>query len=277
MTYKSLMVHLQLGQDNANVLKAAAELSQRFKAHVVGITACQPIQMIYGEGYAYGDLIEQSREELTKETGTAEAQFRSALEKHASSLEWRSTMMTASIADFLSAESRSADLIITGIAGGNLFDAERRADMGDLVMQAGRPVLLVPAAAGQLNLKLEQVIVAWKDTRETRRAVVDAMPLLKLASRVLLVEIAAQEDIDEARMQLGDVAAWLKRHGIETESLTAPSKGDDAAGLNAIALEKGADLVVAGAYGHSRLREWALGGVTRDLLLRSDRCAFVSH
>ena len=151
----------------------------------------------------------------------------------------------------------------------------RHVDIGDFVMQAGRPCLIVPAEAEALSL--DHVVVGWKDSRETRRAISDALPLLQAADRVTIVEIADKDDLDAANGRLADVAGWLKRHGIDATPVTAASTGDDAARLDAIAREQGATLLVAGAYGHSRVREWALGGVTRDLLLRAGRCALVSH
>ena len=205
----------------------------------------------------------------------AEEQFRNALQSRAAALEWRSTSDYASLSDYLAHEARSVDLVITGIASGDLFDASRALNTSDLVMQAGRPVLLVPTVVDRL--KLERVVVAWKDTRETRRAISDALPLLKVATEVTIVEIASEERMAAAREHLGDVVGWLKRHGIESTPMVAPSSRDDATELYALARDKRADVIVAGAYGHSRLREWALGGVTRDLLLRADRCTLVSH
>jgi nucleotide-binding universal stress UspA family protein len=142
-----------------------------------------------------------------------------------------------------------------------------------LVMQVGRPVLIVPATADKL--KLEQVIIAWKDTRETQRAAFNAVPLLKTAAHVTVVEISTDEELAAARTQIEDVG-WLKWHGVWQRSHASPSIGDDASSLNAIAREKGADVIVAGAYGHSRMREWILGGVTRDLLLRAEHFAPVT-
>ena len=127
------------------------------------------------------------------------------------------------------------------------------------------------------GLRLEQVVVAWKDTREARRAAFDALPLLKKAAHVTVVEIAAEAELAMARVRVEDVVGWLKRHGVVAEALTLPSLYEDAGRLNAIAEQRGADVIVAGAYGHSRLREFVLGGVTRDLLLRADRCSLVSH
>lgn len=277
MTYATLMVHLELGHSNAGLLQITGDLAERFHAGVIGIAACQPMQIVYGagEGYVSGDLIEQDREQTEKEIKEAEAEFRSALQTRVETLEWRSTVMFAPLSDYLAREARSADLVITGVASGALLDASRRVNTGDLVMQVGRPVLIVPAAADKL--KLERVVVGWKDTRETRRVAFDALPLLKKAAHVAVVEIAAEEELAAARTRLEDVVGWLKRHGVVADSLASPSTGDDVTRLNAIVQEQGADVIVAGAYGHSRLREWVLGGVTRDLLLRADRCSLVSH
>lgn len=275
MTYGTLMVHLELGRSNAGLLQIAGDLAERFHAGVIGIAACQPMQLVYGDSFISGDIYEQDRQELDKEMKAAEAEFRRALQMRAVTLEWRSTVMFTLLSDYLARESRSADLVITGIASGDLFDSSRSVNTGDLVMRAGRPVLVVPAAAGKV--KLDRVVVGWKDTREARRAVSDALPLLKGASHVAVVEIAVEEELAAARTQIEDVAGWLNRHGIKAECLTSPSTGDDATALYAMAQDQGADVIVAGAYGHSRLREWALGGVTRDLLLRANWCSLLSH
>ena len=269
------MVHLELGRSNAGLLQIAGDLAERFRADVIGIAACQPMQIVYGDGFISGDIYEQDRQEVEKEMKSAEAEFRSALQTRAATLEWRSTVMFTLLSDYLAREARSADLVITGIASGDLFDSSRSVNTGDLVMRAGRPVLVVPSAASKV--KLDRVVVGWKDTREARRAVSDALPLLKGASHVAVVEIAVEEELAAARTQIEDVAGWLNRHGIKAECLTSPSTGDDATALYAVAQDQGADVIVAGAYGHSRLREWALGGVTRDLLLRANWCSLLSH
>jgi nucleotide-binding universal stress UspA family protein len=275
VTYATLMVHLQLGQSNAGLLRIAGDLAERFQAAVIGIAACQPMQ-IYGEGYVPADIIDQDREEIDKEMKAAEAEFRAALGSRIGDLAWRATVAFTSLADYLAQEARCADLLVTGVdRNASLFDASRHVAMGDLVMQIGRPVLVVPAAASKLAF--DRIVLGWKDTRETRRAACDALPLLKRAGHVAVVAIAPPEEMTAARAQLEDVVGWLARHGVAAEALASPSTGDDAAELNEIADEQGADLIVAGAYGHSRLREWVLGGVTRDLLLRADRSSLVSH
>ena len=86
-----------------------------------------------------------------------------------------------------------------------------------------------------------------------------------------------EHETEAAQLRLADVGDWLARHGVEASCVAWPLKGAEATNLADIARDLEVDLIVAGAFGHSRLREWALGGVTRDLLLQADRCALVSH
>ena len=139
--------------------------------------------------------------------------------------------------------------------------------------RAGRPVLVVPDGAA--TAKFETVMVAWTDTRECRRAISDALPMLHAADRVVIAEVAI--DAIDARAPIDDAAAWLARHGVDADKIVARMKGTSIDTHAAVADEVEADLVVAGAYGHSRIREWAFGGVTRDLLLRDRRCTLLSH
>ena len=134
-------------------------------------------------------------------------------------------------------------------------------------MRAGRPILIVPPGAS--GLKLTRSLVCWKDSREARRAVADALPILKASKGVDVVELAREHEMEAARRRVADVGEWLARHGVEANCLASPLKGAEAAGLAEIAKDLEADLIVAGAFGHSRLRDWAFGGVTQDLLLQS--------
>ncbi len=275
MTYATLMVHLNLGESNAGLLRIAGDLAERFKADVIGIVACEPMKFVYGDEYISGDIVEQERKDIADEITAAEAEFRDAVQSHAIGVEWRALELFSALSDDVAREARRADLIITSVVADGFMDAPRRPNTSDVVMQAGRPVLIVPKAETELDL--EHVVLAWKDTRETRRAASDALPLLKMAARVTVVEIAPESALPLARMHLEDVTRWLQRHGITAGTIASPATGSDAIRLNAILKEQGADLVVAGAYGHSRTREWALGGVTHDLLLCANRCALVSH
>jgi nucleotide-binding universal stress UspA family protein len=274
MTYKTLMVHLEPGRSNAALMRVASDLAERFDAGVIGITMCQPMQIVYTEGYVPGDLIAQDSEQRNKELAAAEEEFRYALPTRA--IGWRAHLTQDALSDYLLREARSADLIVTGVDhNASAFDHSRHVNVGDVVMHAGRPVLIVPAAAA--GLTFNRVLIGWKDTRETRRAIADALPFLKKAAHVTVAEIVGERDQTAAHERLADVVAWLGRHGVTAEPVVRLSTGNDAHQLHALTLEFNAGVIVAGAYGHSRVREWVLGGVTHDLLLRAGRCALISH
>ncbi|WP_377840285.1 universal stress protein [Bosea sp. UC22_33] len=276
MTYSTMLLHLQVGVSNAALLKAAADFAELFKADVVGVSACEPATIPYGDGYTSGALIQECRDELEQETTDAEAEFRKTLEGRAPHLTWRSSVGFAWPADYIAEQSRAADLIITAPEqAGSMLDGSRQVSIADLVMSAGRPVLVVPASVVGINL--DHVVVGWKDTRESRRAISDALPLLKKAGRVTVVELAATADLPTARDRLAEVTRWLERHGITAAALAEATKEDDATRLGDIVRDKGAGVLVAGAYGHSRVREWAFGGVTRTLLHHPECCALLSH
>ncbi len=276
MSYPTLMVHLDVGSPNDGVLRVTEALAERFRAKVIGIAACQPMQVIASDGYMAGDMVGVDLAEIAKETSEAEASFRTALQGKVADIAWRSVIVREQLSDYIVREMRAADLLVTGPdMGWTAFDSSRRVVVSDVVLQVGRPVLIVPHET--VGLDLDVALVAWKDTREARRAIVDALPLLAMAGRVVVVEIAAANDVQEASKRVDDVARWLDRHGIASECSAAVAVGEDAAQLRAIAKDKRVGLVVAGAYGHNRLREWVMGGITRELLARPGCCSLVSH
>lgn len=276
MEFKTLMVHLELGQSNDRLLGITADLAQRLKANVIGVAGCQPVRIDFEDPYITAEVLEEDRREIDKELKAAEQALRSSMTEKSINVEWRSTITFGSLADYIATEARSADLIITGPdIGVSLFDSTRRVGIADLVMEAGRPVLVVPKEMSQLPLN--HALIGWKGTRECRRAVADALPMLKLAYRVTVLEIASNQEISRSSHHLQDVVNWLNRHGIDATSSAIVAMGPDSERLQEKAREMQADLVVAGAYGHSRLREWVFGGVTGDYLLKPDRCALLSH
>src|SRR5450432_4201522 len=135
VTYSTLMARLELGQSNAGLLAIAGGLASRFRAHVIGIAACQPMQFVYGMGYVSADFFERDLADIKKDSEAAEAEFRTALMGRVETLEWRSTVVSGTLPSHFAHEARSADLIMTGPSTGDMFDASRRVDIGDLVMQ----------------------------------------------------------------------------------------------------------------------------------------------
>lgn len=263
MTYSTLMVHLELGRPNTALLQVAADLAQRAGAAVTGFAA--------GQLNATG----QNRADLERDVAGAEAAFRQALRRHRGALAWRSSISGQALPECIAHEAREAELLLTSVASGDVADATRSVNLADLVMLAKRPVLLVPDTA--TVPALQRTVVAWKDTSESRRAVVDALPLLKLAAHVAVVEVGAARERDAAVARSEEVVAWLAQHGVPAQPWSTPTAGDEPSGLRAAVKDQRADAIVAGAYGPRRLREWVLGAVTRDLLLRTNCCVLVSH
>jgi nucleotide-binding universal stress UspA family protein len=274
MAYTSLMVHLELGRGNEAVLAVAGDLAERFGTSVIGIAAVQPTQPVYGSAcYVPPEVMNEDRDDIARMLQNAEAEFNSALAGRVKSLEWRAMTLFTPLDEYVANEARCADLIISCVPSDSVTSPARHVGAGALVMQLGRPLLAVPS--GKKGLKLEQAVVAWKDSRESRRAIADALPLLQKANGVCVVTIGTE--VAYAQTQLDDVVCWLGRHGVTATTQVSHAQSDYAGGLNAIAQTLGADLIVAGAYGHSRVREYVLGGVTRGLLHWPQLCSLLSH
>jgi nucleotide-binding universal stress UspA family protein len=157
--------------------------------------------------------------------------------------------------------ARGCDLVVA--AAGDLVQPGEMLDAGHLILASGRPVIMV--GDNPRTFGLDSVVVAWKDTREARRAVTDALPLLKRAKSVKVVT-HNEDDMASDAGSLSDIVEWLKRHGVEADSQLIEQGVDFLDAMGLLTTVDAPDLIVAGGYGHSRFREWLFGGVTRDLL-----------
>lgn len=136
--------------------------------------------------------------------------------------------------------------------------------------------LVVPGAVNSLSAN--HVVIGWKDTREARRATRDALPFLHQAKRVTIIEICETYQKEAARHHVDDVMLYLALHGVKAEGrIEIRSLGSGADQIIGFAEDEGADLLVTGAYGHSRLNEWFFGGMTHDQLTSSPICCLMSH
>ena len=276
MTYATVMVGLMLGQQNEARLEIAGQMAERFGAKVIGVAAAEFSPPLYfTEGEPAQRLIDQGWAAVKNRLAGLEGEFRAAMQNRAADVEWRCGEDFPT--RFVVRQACACDIIVVGQAArGGLADPFVQFDPSDLVMQAGRPLLVVPDACNWLDLR--SVLVAWKDTAEARRAVSDALPLLRKSTEVTIVEIVEDEANRPAALaRLGDVVAWLSRHGIRASQQVPEQSGGAATQLERIASDVGAGVVIAGAYGHSRLSEWILGGVTRRLINPSNRCSLLSH
>ena len=262
MSYKSVLVNLDIDAPLAPVVMAAADLAERLGAKLIGFCAADAPIPITGPG---GEVL--AAEAWQQMRSDIEGKFKELHDEFGKMFagriptEWCQALDNPSRA--LALRSRIADLIIMsapeGVAAGHAY---RQADPGSVVLQAGRPLLLL--ARGTEQVQMKDVVIAWKDTREARRAVADAVPLLRLALNVTVVTVAAERGqwVDQS---VADIVGFLARHGVEARSKVLENS-DDSGRLVEFIVANHVDLVVSGAYGHSRLREWAFGGMTRSLL-----------
>ena len=271
--YASLMVPMDLAPHSERRASLAVGLADRFGSRLIGVAAQQIIPPMYFESPTAGtpSIVEIEQCRIAEELGKAEAAFRRAAGRH-NLVEWRQAV--AFPTEYIVQQTRAADLIVAGRPPHGDTAPDRMAiDCGDLVMDAGRPVLFVPPRVDQLSAK--RIVIGWNDTREARRAVRDSLPLLKDAKDVFVVSVDS-EDIDDAGAN--DVGAYLACHDISVSARGWPAPARAVADeLIRIAEGEGADLIVCGAYGHSRAREWVLGGVTRDLLDHAPVCCLMAH
>ncbi|MDA9434081.1 universal stress protein [Bradyrhizobium sp. CCBAU 51627] len=276
MTYATVMVSLALDQPNNARLEVAGELAERFEAAIVGVAAARFAPPLYfTDGIAAQRLIDQEEGSVKRRLADLEAQFRAATRTRSARAEWRSAMDLP--ARYVLAQARCADIVVSGGQSPTFSDAFSLVSPRDLVMQTGRPLLVVPDRISWLDSRC--VLVAWKDTPEARRAVADALPLLRKAKDVIIVEIPETDDDRSVVMaHVSDVAAWLARHGVTATARVSDAGNETAAAqLERVAEDAGAGLIVAGAYGHSRFRELILGGVTEYLVTQTARCVLLSH
>jgi nucleotide-binding universal stress UspA family protein len=278
MTSASLLVHVDRDAEADDRISLACSLAVRFNARLIGLAAAMmDLPVIDPMGYAPIDAetIASEREILEADLKVAAEKFQRCADENKLKTEWRSSLEFP--ADLLCRQARMADLLIIGRGEIEKSTGPQRVlDPGDVLMQAGRPVLVVPPNVK--NLTLEHVVIAWKDTRESRRAVADALPFLSEARAVSVLDLCTEDELDDSKMAVADVVAYLGRHGITAKGeASLLSKTDPASAIIGLAKEKGADLIVAGAYGHARLREWVFGGVTYELIKRSPVCCLLSH
>lgn len=150
MELKVLMAHLETSQPNDALLGVTAHLADQFKAHVIGIASCQPMRLDWEDAYITTELLAEDRREIEEQMNAAEKVLHAALDGKAAGVEWRSTVALGSLADYIAHQTRAADLVVTGPEiRGSTFDHSRRVGIANLVMEAGRPVLIVPRGQEQ--------------------------------------------------------------------------------------------------------------------------------
>ena len=273
MSFKTVLVHAEPGPACDRRVRLALRIADLFDACVIGLGA-EAFGPMIASDYATADgaVIEAVRERIAADLPAAEKHFRE-LTCGREGVAW---VAGEDYPDkMLALCARGADLIVAGrpARGESTTFAAKPTD---LVMEAGGPILL--EADSNHEFIGERVIVAWKDSRESRRALADALPFLMRAQDVVIVAVCGDADVRTDQSGMHEVVRRLARHGV-TASVEVAPKGKEsvAQALEDAANRHCADLIVSGDYGHSRFREWTLGGVTEDLIASCSKHLLLSH
>ena len=273
MDIRSILVNVDIDVKSSTALKAALGLAEKFGAQIIAVAADEPELAYVGieNGAAAADFYAVERGEIEKRLIASEAEFR-ALLPQGTKADWRPYVAPA--AQALIENARCADLIVTAHETSSAIRAKNRVDLGEIVLAAGRPV--IDLAEGATSVETDKIVIGWKDTREARRAVADALPFLQRAKDVIAVTVSeGRRDVEQA--SLDDLRDWLDRHGVKMRQELAANEEGFIDVLESTARAYQADLLITGGYGHSRMREWLFGGITRNLLQANTLNRFFSN
>jgi len=278
MSYKTIVLHLDDSPHCAARIRAAAALAARFRSRLVGIAATGLPDVIVGMNGATLDQVEFIALSATALREKAEA-LALAFERQCAAAgvaSFESRVVVAEAVDAVVRHGRCSDLVIVGQRDRDAPVEGVALDFPQQVLlHAGTPVLVIPHA-GSGSWLGQRVVVAWKDTPEAARALRDALPLLHAAERVMLCAVAEGDTHAPPDDGADALVPWLATHGIRVETHLEAS-GDVGDRILTRAADCNADLIVSGGYGHSRLREWVLGGATRTLLEHMTVPVLFSH
>lgn len=283
MRLRDLQVVLDSTPRSQAVLDIAIDLARTNGAHLTGLC---PLELLlpadfgfvlggYPEVMALQTAVDQLQSQAKDMAAAIEARFRDALRREGLGGDWAAP--AGPVAAAIAYHARHADLTVIGQADPD----HRRPPPGrgmieDLLLAAGRPLLIIPYA-GTFPTIGRTVAIAWSETREAARAAGDALALIDPAASVTVLSIArpgTQIDIPGA-----EIAAHLARHGLAVTAARTISDGSisEADALLSYVADLGADLLVMGGYGHSRVRELTLGGLTRGVLQHMTLPVLMSH
>jgi nucleotide-binding universal stress UspA family protein len=280
MSYKTILVCLnEIGRMQV-LLNLATAIGQHQDSHVIGLYVIPAVQVFPAVGPGMSpQVIEDTRDYFRTRSEALRSQFDDFTRKQTFQSEWRLVESTSPlIADAVIEHGREADLVIVSQvdrddnAGIELDFADR------VVMESGRPVLVVPAF-GDFGACGRRALVGWNGKREAARAAFDAVPILRQCEAVQVTWVDPQKSLDPKTSLPGaELATALSRHGIKVTAEGLPANGiTEGEALLSRVSDIGADLLVIGAYGHSRLREYVFGGVTRFILNAMTVPVLMSH
>jgi len=274
---KDIVVNLSVREDGGNVGDYAVSVADALGAHIAGIAFLyDPIVPISGTGYIPAEIIDTQVADNQDAAKAAIDRFNAATARTGVSAETVTLSASAAGAgDQFARIARRFDLAIVPQAepkGGTVEELIAETTL----FESGRPMIVVPYIQ-KSPLKLDRVMVCWDGSRQAARAIGDAMPLLAKAGKVEVV-IVTNERGKQDEIEGADIGKHLARHGLKVEvKRISAGKIDIGAALLSHAADNATDFVVMGGYGHSRLRQFILGGVTRSILQSMTAPVLMAH
>jgi nucleotide-binding universal stress UspA family protein len=267
MTYRTILVHADLSRHAPQRIRFAATLARTFDAHLVGGAMTGVSRFLLPGSIAMGGPMIADQVELMRDNAErALVQF-DALADQTGAPTFERRLVQDDFDGGMALQARYADVVVLSQTDPDDATLGSWNDLPEYVLlNAVRPVLLVPYA-GNWEHAGSHALVAWDGSMEATRAVTAALPMLKLAARVTVAVFNPQSRWGVHGEQPGaDLALYLSRHGVRVEVSALPTVLDTGNALLSMAADTGADLLVMGGYGHARLRETLLGGVTATIL-----------
>lgn len=282
MGYKTILVHFTNIDHAGTLLRVGLGLARSQDAHLIGLYVVPRIQYFYtiADVQTASEIFE-AEEKAYRERGAYIKEIFDQETAHDDNVQWvQVNGSQPTITTNVLKNSFCVDCVVTG-KGESEQGNEDLTVSERLVMESGRPILVVPAGSGEIQMPPRIVVVAWNATREASRAVFDALPILKSADcvKLLWVDVPKNDEVEHDIVDLGALATTLARHDVKIEvlksviSLSANIEDD----LLSQAIACSADMIVMGAYGHSRLSEYVFGGVTRYMLRSMTIPVLLSH
>ncbi len=279
MPYKTILVHLTSEDRARSALGFAIGLAQRFQAHLIGLYVfpsyplTPPVPLPFG-----AEIASQVRGAINEEMRKVKAVFDEMTASQPFVAEWRAITTDRRSPDKIVIEqSHVVDLVVASQTDPSWKWSDILDFPDSLALGGGRPVVIVPNY-GRHDHVPRVVTVAWNGRREAARAVADALPLLRQAEAVNVLTVRDGKPLPEGHLPDTEIAASLARHGVKVDLAdviaTEYTIGEE---IRVRAIDRGSDLIVMGCYGHSRLREFALGGVTRHIMREMTLPTLFSH
>lgn len=279
MTYKTILAHLTTEMASRQILPSACALARRFQAHLIGAHTVEAIVPYPGIGLHIDDpRFKEFNDEMAAQNARIEALFEEHAGRAGVSREWRSTPARSPKASTqLLRSALRSDLIVVAKPNPEGERVDQVGAQNSLIAQSGRPVLMIPPGASDAKIG-ERALVAWNASREAVAAIQGALPLLSDAENTVVLTVANRWSDGDLETEGLELAAQLSRHGATVEVVhQEQTEASIGAQILASAATRGCDLVVMGAFGHSKLHSFIFGDATHHVMTEAEIPVLLSN